>query len=114
MMPFPIKLGVVTLHRMYHFKENYMWSILIVLLIGMLIGAFANLSEKFIKINGKLQHIGVIILLFAMGASLGLNKELLSKISDIGLIALVFAVLTTLFSILLTFYVTKLYMKGKE
>lgn len=91
-----------------------MWSIIVVLLVGITIGATINLSEKFKKLNGKLQHVGVVILLFAMGASLGLNKELLANIKDIGIIALVFAILTSAFSILIVYIVTSKYMKGRD
>lgn len=91
-----------------------MWSILIVLLIGMFIGGSGKLSEKFIKMNGKLQYFGVIILLFAMGASLGLNKSILSNIKDIGVISLVFAILTSAFSIFIVYFVTQYLTKGKK
>lgn len=91
-----------------------MWSIIIVLLIGMFIGGSGKLSEKFIKMNAKLQYIGVVILLFAMGASLGLNKSLLSNIKDIGAISLVFALLTSAFSIILVYFVTQHLTKGKK
>jgi len=89
-----------------------MWSILVVLLVGIAIGATANLSEKFKEMNSKLQHLGVIILLFAMGASLGLNKALLGNLQNIGLIAVVFAVLTSILSIAMVYGVSKFVMKG--
>lgn len=91
-----------------------MWSILIVLLIGMTIGATVKLSDNFKKLNSKLQYFGVVILLFAMGASLGLNKELLSNIQNIGVVSLVFALLTSVFSIIIVYIITSKYMKGKS
>ncbi|MEA1975667.1 MAG: hypothetical protein U9N10_09030 [Bacillota bacterium] len=91
-----------------------MWSILLILIIGITIGSTINFSEKFIKLNGKLQYVGVIILLFTMGISLGLNKSLLTKLNSIGIIALTFAILTSFFSIILVYLVTKNTLKGEK
>lgn len=90
-----------------------MWSIIIVLLFGMTIGIVIKPTERFKKLVSKFQFIGVMILLFAMGAGLGLNKELLANIKTMGWEAFVFAALTSLFSIIVVFATTKLVMKGK-
>jgi len=90
-----------------------MWFIIVVLSVGILIGALINPTDKIKKINSRMQHLGVVILLFAMGAGLGLNDQLLSNLKDIGWIAFVFALFTTIGSISIVFILSKAIMKGK-
>lgn len=91
-----------------------MWTILVSLLVGALIGYFVNLSDNQKKYNGRLQQIGVVFLLFSMGASAGGNKSIVSNLKNIGEISIVFAVLTSLFSIVLVFFITSRFMKERE
>ena len=88
-----------------------MWSILVVLGIGITIGVKANLSEKFKTCNAKLQQYGVILLLFIMGATMGLNKSLLSNIKNIGLKAFIFAILTSICSLIIVYTMSKSALK---
>ncbi|MGO5059899.1 LysO family transporter [Clostridium sporogenes] len=60
-----------------------MWAILLFLFLGMLIGYFKKFSKKGKKINGVLQQIGVFVLLFFMGASIGANKSVIKDIKNI-------------------------------
>ncbi|MCT4620232.1 MAG: lysine exporter LysO family protein [Marinisporobacter sp.] len=91
-----------------------MWKILVFLLGGMMIGAKGNLSEKIRNYNGKLQVVGVMILLFTMGATIGLNKSLLNNVKNIGLKAFVFALLTSMMSIVIVYVVSRWMIKDKE
>lgn len=92
-----------------------MWAILLFLILGMIIGYFKNFSEKEKKINGRLQQIGVIVLLFFMGASIGANKSVIKNIKNIGLVSIVFAIATTLFSIIILYIVSKQFLeKGDQ
>ncbi|MBF8982560.1 LysO family transporter [Lutibacter sp. B2] len=84
-----------------------MWSILVVLGIGITIGVKVKLSEKFKACNAKLQQYGVILLLFIMGATMGLNKSLLSNLKNIGLKAFIFAILTSLLSLIIVYSISK-------
>ena len=86
-----------------------MWSIIIVLIIGITIGILVNPTEQFKKRISQLQFLGVTLLLFAMGAGLGLNQDLLNNLKEIGLVGFIFALLTTLFSIACVFITTSLY-----
>ena len=90
-----------------------MWSIIIVLIIGMVIGSKITPTDQVKSITGKFQFIGVMILIGSMGAALGLNDTLLSNLNNMGLEALVFAVLTSLFSILVVYLSSRLLLKGK-
>lgn len=91
-----------------------MGSILVFLAVGIVIGASINLSDKLKAYNGKLQHIGVIFLLFTMGISLGLNKSILSDLKSIGVKSFTFAALTSIFSIIMVYFVTKFILKGEK
>lgn len=90
------------------------WTILISLLIGVLIGYFFNLSDKQKSYNGRIQQIGVVFLLFCMGASAGGNKSIIGNLKNIGKISLTFALLTSICSIILVFFVTSYFMRGGE
>lgn len=88
-----------------------MRAILISLIVGILIGISGIIPGKYIKFNSKFQQIGVILLLFSMGASIGANKGLILNLKNLGLIAVVFALLTCLFSISFTYFITNKFLK---
>lgn len=88
-----------------------MWTIILVLFVGMIIGMIIRPEDKTKKRIGQLQFLGVMILLFAMGAGLGLNDQLLSNLSNMGIEALVFAIMTSVFSIGIVYFVSKLLIK---
>jgi len=52
--------------------------------------------------------------LFVMGASIGLDHDLLTQFKSLGLKAALFALLTTTFSILLVYILSKLILKGDK
>jgi Kef-type K+ transport system membrane component KefB len=79
------------------------WTILVFLLIGVTIGAGVRFGERQKKWISKLQQFGVILLLFAMGVSIGINHDILTNLRRLGLQAFTYAALTSLFSILLVY-----------
>lgn len=91
-----------------------MWAILLFLIIGILIGRFKEFSEKDKKINGYMQQIGVIFLLFFMGASIGANKSVLKNIKTIGKTSLIFAISAIVFSVLVLYFVSEKFLKEGE
>lgn len=91
-----------------------MWKILIFLIAGMVIGSTMNMSERLKDLNGKFQHFGVLLLLFVMGAAIGLDHELLTKFQSLGFKAAVFALLTTAFSILAVYFLSTFLLKGER
>lgn len=91
-----------------------METIIIALIIGMIIGTRLNPEEKTKDIVGKLQHFGVVLLLFFMGAGLGLNKALLSNLKNIGLVGLTFAFMTTICSIVIVYLVTSFFERRSQ
>lgn len=90
-----------------------MWSFFAFLIIGILLGISNKLPEKFLKCNAWFQKIGIVLLLFSMGASIGSNKDMIGKIKSIGIKSLSFAFFACLFSVLITYFVTKNLIKDE-
>jgi Kef-type K+ transport system membrane component KefB len=91
-----------------------MASIIVVLIIGIIIGTQIKPTDKVKSTISRFQFIGVTLLLFSMGAGLGLNDELLKNLKDIGWTGLVFAVLTTVFSIAIVYLVTTIFERSRK
>jgi len=89
-----------------------MWSIIIFLIVGIILGNRLNLSEKGKENNGKIQQLGLLLLLFSMGISIGANNEVVGNMDTIGLKAFSFAGLTTLGSIIFVYAVSRYLNKG--
>ena len=83
-----------------------MLMIIISLAVGVAVGALIPLSDKHKSTNSKLQHAGVVGLLFLMGISIGLNRGLLRQLPLIGFTSLVYGLLTTFFSIAVVALIT--------
>jgi len=85
-------------------------KILIALILGAIVGYFLKLGEKGKNINGKLQQLGVIFLLFSMGASIGADKDIIKNLPSIGLKSFLFAVATIGISIVLVYILSEKFM----
>lgn len=83
-----------------------MWVILVSLLVGVIIGLLRILPKKIIKYNSRFQQVGVILLIFSMGASIGSNREILRNLENLGVKALIFAILTSVLSIAVVYAVS--------
>lgn len=88
-----------------------MWSILVSLGVGIVIGILGVIPKKYMRFNSKFQQFGVVLLLFSMGASIGANKKLILELKSLGLKAITFALLTCLFSIIFTYLTTSKFLK---
>ncbi|WP_317855430.1 LysO family transporter [Chakrabartyella piscis] len=95
-------------------SEEYMGSIFAVLLIGFALGFFGIIKGRGVKINGKLQTVWLMLLIFSMGVSIGQDKEVIGNLPILGGKALVFAVATVLGSIVLVYVLSKLVLEKKE
>ena len=80
-----------------------MWPILLCLGGGVVLGCFLKMSDSQRKINGRLQFVGIMLLLFSMGISIGMNESIIFDMFKIGGQAFTFAVLCTLFSVILVY-----------
>jgi uncharacterized membrane protein YbjE (DUF340 family) len=90
-----------------------MMPILGALIIGIVVGTKVPQKSNLLKINAKLQHFGVLALIFTMGISIGLDDEIFKNISAIGYQALLYAVITVIFSIVMVQLFTKLIINRK-
>jgi Kef-type K+ transport system membrane component KefB len=87
-------------------------EIIIALILGIIVGYFINLNKKQKKLNGKLQQLGVIFLLFSMGASIGANENIINDLPKIGIKAFTYASFTILGSVVLVFLLTNRFLKS--
>jgi len=85
-------------------------EILIALVLGAIVGYFLKLGEKGKNVNGKLQQLGVIFLLFSMGVSIGADKDIIKNLPSIGLKSFLFAVGTIGVSIVLIYILSEKFM----
>lgn len=68
-----------------------------------------NLIPSFIKKRlGILQTISLFILLGTMGYKIGINETIIKNFKNIGFQASIFAILTCIFSVLITFILFKI------
>ncbi len=91
-----------------------MSQILIALVLGAIIGYFVKLNDKGTKINGRLQQIGVIFLLFSMGVSIGADSDIIRNLPVIGLKAFLFAAATIGFSIVIVYILSEKFLVNKD
>lgn len=87
-----------------------MWMILFSLAVGIIVGVLKILPPNLVKINLRFQQIGVVILIFSMGASVGSNRELIKNIQAMGLKSLVFALLTSILSIIVLYFISRKFL----
>lgn len=88
-----------------------MWRILVFLAVGVTIGAVFKFGERQKKWIGRLQQFGVVLLLFSMGLSIGLNDEILMNLQALGLQAFTYAGLTSVFSILVVYGLSRVLVR---
>lgn len=91
-----------------------MWLFFIFLGIGITIGLLNLIPKKYLGFNTIFQRIGIVLLLFSMGASIGSNKKMFSQIKNIGIKSFCFALMACSFSVLVTYFITKRFLKEKQ
>lgn len=80
----------------------------------MILGYFIPLTKKQKEVNGKLQQVGVVFLLFFMGASIGANEEVIRNIGSIGLKSFTFSLLACAFSVIVVYFLSKKFFCDKK
>lgn len=76
-----------------------MWMIALTVSIGILAGWFIKWTRPMRIANGKFQTVGLAVLLFLMGISIGSRPDLLNQLQWIGMKALLFSILTCALSV---------------
>ena len=87
-------------------------DILIVMCIGILVGRLP-LLRRMKKKNEGLSLLCTFLLIFAMGVMLGEKENFFEELSSLGFTSLFF-LLPTGFSIILVYYLTKVFMKKEK
>ena len=91
-----------------------MWSIAVTVTLGIVLGIFIKWTDSLKKINSKFQILGLTILLFFMGVSIGSNPEIINDLSLIGLKAVTFSLSTVLFSVMTIFTITHILRRNSS
>jgi len=87
---------------------------LFIILVGAWLGARGRLSEKFTSKLSKLQFASLLVLLFIMGISIGVNDEVVNGFFKLGWQAFVLAAFSVGFSILFVKLVSSFIAKDEK
>lgn len=87
--------------------------ILFIMMLGVIIGLKFNL-KKALKANGILQMVLTGALIFCMGVSLGNRKDFFRQLAALGWKSTVYMLIAVIFSVLMVFILTKLFLEQKE
>ena len=90
-----------------------MGLILVTLIVGILLGIFI-VPRKFEKINNKIQVLGISITLFAMGASLGGDPNMINNLKQVGIGAVTVSVAAIIGSVLMVYWITQKWFKENK
>lgn len=92
-----------------------MWSILLALIAGGILGCSGLSKDFFEKHLDNIITLGLIILLFSMGIKIGINKEILSNLTNLSLKAIIISICAITGSVLTTkILVAKLFSAKRE
>ncbi len=88
---------------------------ILIMIVGTIVGFYLlkikdKLRIKIINYNNKLQLITVTIIIFIMGINLGSMENFLQKILALGGYSIIFAILPTIFSIILVYVISRLFI----
>lgn len=80
---------------------------------GILLGFLLRQRKKLMSVNEKLITYAIYLLLFMMGVSIGSNEQIMNSLSSLGITALLVSAGAVAGSILLGFFVSKIFFKSK-
>lgn len=88
---------------------------ILIMIVGSIFGFYLlkikdKLRIKLVNYNNKLQLITVSIIIFIMGINLGSMENFLQKIVALGGYSIIFAILPTVFSIILVYVLSRLFI----
>lgn len=91
-----------------------MFTVIIIMLTGMLIGHFITEQKKILSIVDKLTNYAIYLLLFILGLSVGTDNRIMDNLHTIGLSALVIACASVLGSVLIAYIIYKRFFQNYE
>ena len=83
------------------------------LVIGIFIGYLIRKRKKLIAASARLTDAAIFLLLFFLGVSVGMDKEVVTNFRNIGLQAFLITVLATLGSVLVTYLFYRLFFRKR-
>ena len=91
-----------------------MIEVLIIFAVGIIIGVFLRKRKMALKIVDKFINVAIYLLLFLLGISVGGNQQIVRNFHEIGYYSLMVAVAGVLGSIIMAFFVYKLFYSKNE
>ena len=108
-------MGNIAVNKIKKKQRGFvMLKILISLGIGFLIGYQKFLSDKMIAANSKLQMIWLLLLIFVMGMSIGMDPDILTQLPVLGGKAFIFAVATCVGSVGVVYIFSRIFFKEEK
>jgi len=90
-----------------------MFTVIVLLVLGMFTGYFLKNRTAFIKITSRLTDAAIFLLLFFLGVSVGMNEQVVSNFSNIGLQAFFLTLMATFFSVAVTWLFHRLFFRKR-
>ncbi len=88
-------------------------DILVIMCLGIFVGS-KIFSNRYKKINERLQFTCTIILIFSMGVMLGKRENFMQELSILGVESFIFFIIPMIFSVVLVYFLTKIFMRKKQ
>lgn len=79
---------------------------LVFLILGIVVGIICKNLDRLKKMIEKLLGYSILALMLCIGISMGIDKAIFSEIGTIGFVSVVFAVITSIFSVLAVYLLT--------
>ncbi len=91
-----------------------MLLIILALAVGFIFGSWRKLPQAVASRAGSIMRLGLVVLLFAMGVSIGSDPQVIGALSRLGVQAVGMAVISTAGSALLAHLVERLFIERGE
>ena len=91
-----------------------MITVLSIMTVGIAIGWLLHNKKLFLKITSQLTNWAIYLLLFLLGLSVGINKEILSNFDKIGLQSIIITLFAVTGSVLVSWLTYILFFKKNE
>ena len=91
-----------------------MFTVLIIMLMGILAGLLARNKPKLVRWNDRAVNLAIYLLLFLLGVSVGGNQQIMANLGSLGLKALALALGAVAGSVSLSCLVYKYFFEARK
>lgn len=91
-----------------------MWSIVVALALGVIIGWSDILPKGIFAWTSRISMVGLVVLLFSMGLSIGSNSMILGSLDTLGLKAFLLALGSIIGSVFLAWFLQQRIFRGES